>query len=48
MVLKSHIAIFSITNYKTEAALQSLRVHLVGGVEKWEDRKWWKDGKVGG
>ena len=25
----------------------SLRVHLVGGVEKWEDKKWGKDRKVG-
>ena len=25
-----------------------LRVRLVGRVEKWKDRKWWKDGKVGG
>ena len=24
-----------------------LRVHLVGGVEKWKDRKLWEDGKVG-
>ena len=23
-------------------------VRLVGGVEKWKDRKWWEDGKVGG
>ena len=22
---------------------QNFRVHLVGGVEKWEDRKLWKD-----
>ena len=26
----------------------SLRVRLVGGVEKWKDEKLWKDGKVGG
>ena len=25
-----------------------LRVRLVRRVEKWEDRKWWEDGKVGG
>ena len=25
----------------------SLRVRLVEIVEKWEDRKWWEDGKVG-
>lgn len=48
MLLKSNIASFSITNYKTEAALQSLRVPLVEEVEKWEDRKRWEDGKVGG
>ena len=24
-----------------------LKVCLVGGVEKWEDRKWWDDRKVG-
>ena len=28
--------------------IHQFRVHLVGGVEKWEDRKWWEDGKVGG
>ena len=26
----------------------TLRIRLVGGVEKWEDRKWWKDRKEGG
>ena len=26
----------------------TLTVHLVGGMEKWEDRKLWKDGKVRG
>ena len=26
----------------------TLRVRLVGGVEKWENRKLWEDGKVGG
>ena len=25
-----------------------LRVCLIGGVEKYEDKKWWEDGKVGG
>ena len=25
----------------------TLRVRLIGGVEKWEDRKLWEDGKVG-
>ena len=25
-----------------------LRVRLVGGVEKWEDKKWWDGGKVRG
>ena len=25
-----------------------LRVRLVGGMRKWEDRKWQEDGKVGG
>ena len=29
-------------------ALATLRVHLVEGVKKWEDRKWWEDGKMGG
>uniref|UniRef100_A0A7N2LQ35 Uncharacterized protein n=1 Tax=Quercus lobata TaxID=97700 RepID=A0A7N2LQ35_QUELO len=27
--------------------LEGLRLCLDGGVEKWEDRKLWKDGKVG-
>ena len=26
----------------------ALWVYLVGRVEKWEDKKWWEDGKVGG
>ena len=26
---------------------QIFRVCLVGGVEKWEDRKWWEDRKMG-
>ena len=25
-----------------------LRVRLIGNVKKWEDRKWWEDGKVRG
>ena len=28
-------------------AFSFLKVYLVGGVENWEDRKWWEDGKVG-
>ena len=28
-------------------AFPFLKVCLVGGVEKWEDRKWWDDRKVG-
>ena len=26
-------------------SLKTLRVRLVGKVKKWEDRKWWEDGK---
>ena len=30
------------------ACSRALRLCLDGGVEKWEDGKLWKDGKVGG
>ena len=26
-------------------SLKTLRVRFVGKVKKWEDRKWWEDGK---
>ena len=34
-------------NFRESSSIWGLRVHLVGGVKKKEDRKWQEDGKMG-